>query len=269
MNPALYFSRLYQPWFIQQPAFIAMITTLMKLDLQAAIGKFDPAKEPQFEVVNGTAVIPIRGHLALRPDDFEKKYLGMASMDDIGTMLTRARDDRSIRSVMLDIDSPGGSVMGTPDLAAIVRDVDAVKPVVAYSDALQCSAAYFIGSQARVSLASQSAIVGNIGTVCSFFDMSAMFEQWGIKAEVIRNEDSPLKGTGFPGTSLSEDQRAFLQQSVNESAAQFKREVYERRSCPPEAMNGGWYSGARAISLGLVDQIVTRADALKTAQLIR
>ncbi len=85
------------------------------------------------------------------------------------------RDD--IKAVFLDIDSPGGTVAGTPELAAAVASLNERKPVYAFSSGLMCSAAYWIASQARAIYATPSAQVGSIGVVQAVIDNSAALDK--------------------------------------------------------------------------------------------
>ncbi len=261
-----YRNRITQNWYLTREAHTALFVTLAKLEPKAWWGDDTPdAETVDYKRVNGVAVCPIHGMMVVRPDRFEKKYLGMTCMHEVADMLTRASSDPSITSVLLDIDSPGGTVTGTPELADLVATIDRhKKPVCAFSDSLMCSAAYYVGSQARRVFGTKSAIVGNVGTVLSFFDYSGMLENLGIKAELFRNEDSPIKGAGFPGVALTEAQRAFLQASVNESGADFKRAVSAKRHVEPDGMNGGWYSGPRAVALNLIDHVaLSRGNAIE------
>jgi ClpP class serine protease len=103
----------------------------------------------------------------------------------------------------LDIDSPGGTVAGTPELAAAVSALDQKKPVYAFSSGLMASAAYWIASQARAIYATPSAQVGSIGVVQAVVDRSAAINAAGIKVEVF--SVGKYKAMGAPGTPLTDD----------------------------------------------------------------
>jgi signal peptide peptidase SppA len=284
MNLAKYYTRfLGNGWMINPQAFTAMLATLIHLrrdeeQAEHPLVRFSPnsawgqppaqapAQQAPYSLdAAGVATIPIHGTMVMRPDAYEKKYLGMTCVEEISNAIQRAVNDPKVRALMLDFDSPGGSVTGTPELAALVADSSAVKPFVSYTDSLQCSAAYWVGSQCSAVLASPSASIGNVGCYMTFLDISKLLDDMGAKVEVINNDDSPLKGMGVFGTALNDGHKAFLQQSVNDTANAFKQDVSEKRGCSGEAMNGGWYSGCRAMKLKLADQLCDRRAAMKTA----
>lgn len=270
MNPHShkFISRLAESWFVLPSSYLIAMRSWLD---ERAWSTTPPSNTPPkraYEVRDGVALVDMRGFMARDVEDWEEQY-GLVNTEKVGDALEAAAGDAFVQSILLNIDSPGGTVQGTPELAERVAAVNAKKPIVSYTKGLMASAAYYAGSQGTVVLAAKSATVGSIGTVMSFFDISEMLKQWGVKAEVIRNEDSPMKGMAFPGTSLSEEQRAFLQAHVNESAALFKQTVRAARpSCKPDAMNGGFFSGSRSVELGLVDQACDEKTAFRTAALL-
>jgi len=96
--------------------------------------------------------------------------------------------------------------------------------------------------------------VGNIGTVLSWIDDSALMAAMGLSQEVITNDQADLKGT-FRDSPMTAEQREFLQEEVNAMGDQFKHHVESQRQVDPEVFRAGWYSGDRAQSLGLIDAI--------------
>lgn len=270
MNPrsARLYSRLAESWFILPHVYLALARAWM--DAETALSPGDMPKKPSmpYALDSGVAIVPMQGFMATRVEDWEKAY-GVVDTAEVGDAIESAVNDPSVRAILLDVDSPGGTVQGTPELAARVNAANKIKPVVAYTGAQMASAAYYVGSQASAVLSSPSAIVGSIGTVMSFYDVSKMFEGFGVKAEVITNADSPLKGMGFPGTSLSEQQREFLQAHVDESAALFKSTVMSSRpGVSADGMNGGFFTGTRSLALGLVDECCDMKRAKRTAMMM-
>jgi protease-4 len=165
-----------------------------------------------------------------------------------------------IRGVLLHVDSPGGTVQGCIEVARLVESLSV--PVVAYVHGCACSAAYKLACGADYLVSSPSAIVGNIGTILIVADTSAMLSGMGVSLNAITNDGATLKSTGHLA-SLTEEQQAFLQEGINEAGAAFKAHVESNRpGIDPEVWRAGWYSGDRALSLGLVDEIGSEADAL-------
>lgn len=216
---------------------------------------------PQPERVGSVAVLPVRGVIGKGLSDFDADTGGF-DLEDLNDWLDEAESDAAVSSVMLDFDTPGGCVTGVAETADRIRAFS--KPVVAFTGASCCSAGYWIASAAHRVLSTPSAQVGSIGVYIALPDYSALYEANGIKVEVIKAGD--LKAAGVPGTSLSEDQRADLQNIVNALHAEFKAAVQLRRSLVSEdSMRGQSFSGREAAARGLVTGLTSsRREALST-----
>ena len=188
--------------------------------------------------------------------------MGATDSGDIAHALREAGDRPDIKAVFLDIDSPGGTVAGTPELAAAVASLNERKPVYAFSSGLMCSAAYWIASQARAIYATPSARVGSIGVVQAVIDDSAALASEGIKVEVF--SVGKYKAMGAPGTSLNDDQRSLIQSNIEETASEFHAAVLARgRAIPAEAMEGQTFSGRQAQRFNLAGLVPDRAEAMR------
>ena len=196
-----------------------------------------------------------------RPDFFSRLLLGATDMEDIETALSAARDRKDVHAVFLDVDSPGGTVNGTPELAALVAAVSKAKYTYAFTDGQMCSAAYWIASQADAIYATPSARVGSIGVLLPMLDDTKAFAQAGLKVELFAA--GKYKSVGVPGVSLTDEQRVWLQADVDEIYADFKTAVLARgRKIPPEAMEGQCLSSRRAQYNSLISGVVDdRAEA--------
>jgi signal peptide peptidase SppA len=197
-----------------------------------------------------------------------------SSMSSAGSMisarrqLARATRDKSVDSILLRIDSPGGTVAGTGDLAAEIAAANAIKPVTAFIEDLGASAAYYLASQAGRILMNSTGEVGSIGVFMLVYDMSGAAAQQGIKAILVKAGD--MKGAGAPGTEITEAQRAEWQRSVNEAYDQFIGAVARGRGMSGDqarAMADGRIWGASdAMDKGLIDGISTLSEAVTSAR---
>ena len=106
---------------------------------------------------DGIGSVSIEGPILRKPNLFARVLMGATGSEEIGAALSEAAKRDDIKGVFLDIDSPGGTVAGTPELAAAVKSLNRQKPVYAFSSGLMCSAAYWIASQARAIYATPSA----------------------------------------------------------------------------------------------------------------
>ena len=217
---------------------------------------------PLLNVEDGIGTVSIDGPILRKPDVFARVLLGATDSEEIGAALREAGQRDDIKAVFLDIDSPGGTVAGTPELAATVASINERKPVYAFSSGLMCSAAYWIASQARAIYATPSARVGSIGVVQAVIDDTAALDARGLKVEVFAV--GKYKAMGAPGTPLTDDQRELIRSNLAETAGDFHAAVLARgRSIPPEAMEGQTFSGRQAQRFNLAGMVSDRAEAMR------
>jgi signal peptide peptidase SppA len=190
---------------------------------------------------------------------------GVTSIDVFQRLVKIAAEDDVVSAIVLTIDSPGGVAMGTPEAAESVRRASTVKPVLAYVDGLCCSAAYWIASQAHAIYAMPSAEVGSIGAYMAVMDVSRAAEMEGIRVEIFKS--GKHKGMGYPGTSLTDEQRDMLRAQVMEIAGKFKAEVRKGRELDilDDAMQGQSFSVEAGLKLGLIDQVGTFDEVVRDA----
>lgn len=189
------------------------------------------------------------------------------SLSGLAAQVRRAANDADVAAIVLDVDSPGGTVSGTVEAANEVKAATAQKPVIAIANTLAASAAYWIGSQASEFIMAPSADVGSIGAMIMHQDVSGYLDQMGIKLTMIRSEQSPLKNEAHPFAPLSEDAANYLQGRANEAGADFIRAVAAGRRVSQakvkEEFGQGRVFGAReAVARGMADRVATLDDVI-------
>mgnify|MGYP001766617627 CR=1 FL=1 len=226
-------------------------------------------KKPALEIVNGSvAVIDISGVLVKRLS-FLSHFLGEVSMPKIGQVFESALNDSQISLIVLKLDSPGGTVDGTEELAALIHASRGKKPIIAYSDGQICSAAYWIGSAADAIYVSGETIqVGSIGVAATHVDVSAQDAMCGEKyTEITAGKYKRITSAHRP---LSDDGQAYLQEQVDYLYSVFVETVaqFRGRSIPQilEAADGKIFMGQAAVDTGLVDGIATFNQVLALAK---
>jgi signal peptide peptidase SppA len=172
--------------------------------------------------------------------------------------IRKAVADSEIGSILLAIDSPGGTVAGTDDLAKEVAAANKLKPVYAFVSDLCASAAYWVGSQCEAIYANSStAWIGSIGTMLTIYDLGRAADTAGV--EVLVFGTGPLKGAGTEGTKITEEQRAYFQSLVNRTQPEFDAAVSRGRSFNSAQLaavkTGGVFDAKEALALGLIDGI--------------
>lgn len=215
------------------------------------------ADAPLYANEGGVAVIRLEGLITKRPSFWGWLFGGSASTQTAQEALAAALADAQIRSVLLVVDSPGGTVAGTEELAEAVFAARGVKPVTAYASDMCASAAYWIASQADRLYANATASVGSIGVYAVNVDLSRMYRNEGVEVDVIKS--APGKGAGIRGTQWTPDQRADLQREIDALGIEFVGAVGRARPAAVTAADGRCYSAREGLSLGLVDGITTLA----------
>ena len=230
-------------------------------DLEGISANFGPSeKESNSEMMgSGIAVIPIQGVISHRVSDIVKSS-GVTDVLDIAADITKAVEEESVRGIILDIDSPGGSITGVPETAKLIREAAETKPIGAYTDSQIASAAFWLASGADAIVATQSASIGSIGLFVALLDRSKAFEKEGLKQELITSGE--FKAIGLPGLPLSEKQRDFLQEGVDEAFAWFVAAINVKRDIPKSIMDGRDFFAEKALEFDLIDRVGDSADAL-------
>jgi signal peptide peptidase SppA len=193
---------------------------------------------------------------------------GGTSYDQLARQLRAAVGDKTIRNIVLDVDSPGGSVAGNTEFAREVLRARRVKPVIAQAQYTMASAAYQLASAATQIVAAPSAKVGSIGTYSIHNDLSAALAQMGIKRTYIASGTGKTDGNETEPLSAGALER--IQGAVRQAYDMFVNTVVRGRggNLTPEKVEDVWqahvYSAADAKDLGMIDKIATLDETLES-----
>jgi len=179
-----------------------------------------------------------------------------------------ALEDREVRSILLRIDSPGGTVDGTDALARRILEARDVKPMVVFADGLMASAAYWIGSAGHMLLTGNTGEVGSIGVIQAHYDYSRADEKAGVKRTFIYA--GKYKTAGNNAEPLNDESREYLQAGVDYIYTLFVNAVARHRGVSiAQALamaEGRIFIGGQAREIGLIDRIGSFETALEIAQ---
>jgi signal peptide peptidase SppA len=215
-----------------------------------------PWDAPLYSVENGIAVLDVQGELVKGYDAFTCWAWGLASIDRLQAAVSEIASRPDVAAVIFRINSPGGGVTGTPELAAQIIELGQSRLTVAFTSDMACSGAYWIASACRQVLTTPSAGLGSIGVFIALYDYTEMLKEMGIKLELFAAGD--YKAMGIAGNPLTDTQRAFLTEMVGRIYAQFTGFVRARRGAVADStMQGQWFDGAQAVSLNLADRCVS------------
>jgi signal peptide peptidase SppA len=215
----------------------------------------------------GIAVLPLYGVVTQRGnmvDDVSGP--GSVSTQQFAASLRQALTDESVSQILIDIDSPGGSVYGVAELADEIISARAQKPVIAIANSLAASAAYWIGACASEFYVTPGGEVGSIGVWQAHQDYSKAMVEAGVKTTLI--SAGKFKVEGNPYTPLDEDAQAFMQSRVDDYYAAFTKAVAKGRGVAiaqvRDGMGQGRVLGAEAaLASNMVDGIASLDDVVR------
>ena len=203
------------------------------------------------------ARIPIVGPISRRAS-FWSMFFGGSSVDGLTKALREVAIDDTVGTVLLDIDSPGGTVSGMPELAAEVRRLRESKHVVAIANSLTASAAYWIASQADEVVATPESLTGSIGVFTVHEDWSKMLARVGIDVTYVHA--GRYKVEGNPDQPLTDDARDHKQSIVDDAYRLFVNDVARGRGVSAAQVRSDYGEGrvltaTDALQAGMVDRI--------------
>ena len=190
-------------------------------------------------------------------------------------LLMRAEKDKSVKAIIVRIDSPGGAVGPTQEIYEEIRrlnneyDKDPAKgkPVYGSFGSVAASGGYYVGSATRKIFANAGTLTGSIGVIMQFANLSKLYDWAKIQTEVIKSGE--YKDFGNPHRGLTQQERFLLETTSNDVHAQFREDILavrkDRLKKPIEELSQGQvFSGREAKELGLVDEIAGLYQAGRT-----
>lgn len=253
-------------WAIYPPYYDGMLNTYEnhmvraeKVDFESLINKMQSADQKLFRKENGTAVIPIKGPLSKGSSLFSF-YFDASSTKVIQAAIEAALNDSEINKIILDIDSPGGTVDGSFELADFINNAKREKPIIAFSDGMIASAAYLIAASAdSISITGKTNQVGSIGVIARHVDFSEMDLKDGIKvSEFVTGKYKNLFSSTRPLEDFARDE---IQKQIDFIFSIFIADIVDRRSNlnieQIVGFEGNILIGPQSIEAGLVDNVST------------
>jgi len=209
------------------------------------------------------AVVKIYGPIRISASG---KMFQFVNVDDTVRYLTKLRERKDVKAVILRINSPGGSVGAVQELYLAVKKLKASgKVVVASLGDVAASGGYYIASIADKIVANPGTLTGSIGVLLELGDVQELFKKFGVKIETIKS--GRMKDAGSPFKQLSKEERRLFQGVVNDTYRQFLNDVAEGRKMKKSKLrplaDGRIFSGAQAMKNGLVDELGNMETAVE------
>ena len=256
-------------------------------------GKHIHASGPRLEEVivedndaaSKIAVIDIEGIITSRVIDGG----GYNLVDIVKAQLKRAEDDSSVKAAILKVDSPGGEVLASDEIARMLVDFqkDSRKPIVASMGNLAASGGYYVSSPCQWIVANELTITGSIGVIMHGWNYRGLMDKVGLTPQVYKSGKfkDMLSGERKP-EEIPPEEREMVQHLIDETYAKFKQVVQDGRSNAHQKNKGNvdkgraladnWsdyadgrvLSGKEAYDLGFVDQLGNFEDAVKRAKVL-
>lgn len=208
-------------------------------------------------------VVPIRGVITTEAgSDFFGRGGSISSSELVGDIET-LDSDSSVKAVIFEIDSPGGTAVASQEIANAIKRMN--KTNYAVIREVGASGAYWVASASDKVIASPLSITGSIGVVASYLQFSELFEKYGVSYE--RLVGGERKDVGSPYRELTRDERNLLQRKIDLMHEYFIRDVAGNRNLDVDYVRnistGEFYLGVEAVNLGLVDVLGDRKLAVK------
>lgn len=222
------------------------------------------SRDEAYRVLNGVAVIPLMGTVTQRPSVFAE-FSGGCSAEVVGRAVEQAAADRDVTGILLDVDSPGGSVYGVPECASKIREARGKKRIIAVANSMIASAAYWLAAQASEVWCTPSGEVGCIGVIGTFVDHSKADEKAGYKYTHIHA--GRYKAEMYGTAPLSEDTREYLQGQVDAFYRKFVDALAGGRRTSAKLVDENYGQGRMmmaddALRAGMIDRVGTAEQAL-------
>lgn len=238
-------------------------------DIQAAIAgsprAADPGRPAPATGPGAVAVIQVFGIISPRIHMVQDMCGESASAERIAQRFRAALADDSVGAIVFDIDSPGGSVFGIPELAEEIYAARSQKKIVASANSIAASAAYYIGAAAEEICVTPSGEVGSVGVYAAHEDISKALEMAGLNVTMIQYGKYKTEGASI--RPLDEEARTQIQQMVDRYGRQFEADMNRYRSerLPQnfEGFGEGRAFGAKeAVKRGLADRVETLDETI-------
>lgn len=249
-------------WAVE-PHWLGLTLQAWRHGLLPLVRAQDPTAVAGWSLIDsqsGIAEITISGQLTKG----ESKFGGVDSVS-VRRQIRSLTSNPEVQGILLKIDSPGGTVAGTADLADDVHALAQVKPVWAFIEDLGASAAYWIGAQASRVSATETSEIGSIGTIAVVYDSSGQATAEGVRVHVLATGE--FKGAGVDGTEITPAQLSYFQGRVDEANEFFLKALQRGRGATPSIVRG-WADGRvwganEAKRMGLIDRVESYTQAVE------
>lgn len=260
----------YHRWIA---AFAAMALSACVLDV-GSWTRTDPLQEKTVLGSSGPklAMLEIDGLISSSPDSSPFGFARPSMLQRTREALDLAREDSSVRGLLLRVRSPGGTVSASETIYHEIAKwkEETGRPVVAYFQGLATSGGYYVAMAADEIVAHPTSVTGSIGVIMPGFNIAGLMERFGVEDQTFTS--GAFKDSGSPLRPMRPDERAYLDTVVMALHGRFREVVLlGRPGLDEEAVtklaDGRIFTGGQALDVGLVDQVGHLDSAVDALQL--
>ncbi len=211
--------------------------------------------------LGNTALIPIKGEIVSEESGGLLSPQQAASSTIIDE-IQKANSDPAIKAIVFEINSPGGEVVASDEIAAAIKKVN--KTNVAWIRDMGASGAYWIASASDHIIAHRLSITGSVGVTGSYIEFAGLLNRFNVTYEQLMA--GKYKEVGTPYAELTAEQRTFLMKIIDSIHADFLQNVAANRNLTQDQIKnistGAFYLGKDALQLHLVDELGSQDEVL-------
>ncbi|MCX7905281.1 MAG: signal peptide peptidase SppA [Elusimicrobiales bacterium] len=245
--------------------FITVIISIKVLSQRKIVFKdYEISKDIIKKSIGKVAVIPIYGVIYKR-----ESSVSLRGSDYIVNMIKKYGEDNNIKAIVLDINSPGGSVGAVQEIYSMIMKIKKQykKPFIAHFGDIAASGAYYIAAACDKIISNSGAITGSIGVIFTTMEGEVLLRKIGIRSNIIKS--GKFKDIGSFAREMTKEERKLLEDMVNDTYNIFLEAVAKGRNIPIEKVreiaDGRIFNGNQALSIGLVDKIGDLYDSIDEA----
>ena len=203
------------------------------------------------------------------PPNVAKLHLTMPiyESESFAHAVKKIKENENIKGVLLVIDSPGGLVGASIEIADMIKDLAQKMPVIAYVQGSMASGSYYAGMYANEIYANRGALIGSVGVIFSGINIEELMQKVGVKEQGIKA--GAFKEIGTMTRKWSEEERQFLENLLQEQYAMFYSDVLQARGEKLKSKDyhdfaeGKVFSANKALELGLIDKVESMQGAME------
>jgi len=187
-------------------------------------------------------------------------------VDDVLRKIEKAKNDPLIQGVLLKVNSPGGAIAPSIEVAYAIKELNEIKPVVAYASGVMASGSYYASIWAEKIIANPGSVIGSIGVIIQSVDTSELMTKIGIKSQVVKVGD--YKEAGTPTRQWSKEEKDELMKVTQNNYDMFVNDVANARGLKAqnhkEFADAHIFTSTQAKNIGLIDEVATISKAKHT-----